>query len=154
MIVLFYYFHAPVFMNRIKPDVDIVSDLLKAVLAVQPNSSFIQSLLYQYQERGGLSKKQLEGLYHKAAKITAIPENKLITLEAIIKKKPTRYKSAPPVPSPLYIKDENAGRMLDAILAKYPQHKRVLFLKAKYDNNETLTTVELTELQKFNKMLR
>ena len=141
-------------MNRIKPDVDIVSDLLKAVLAIQPNSSFIQSLLYQYQERGGLSKKQLEGLYHKAAKIAAIPENKLTTLEAIIKKKPNRYKSAPPVPSPLYIKDENAGRMLNAILAKYPQHKRVLFLKAKYDNNETLSAMELSELQKFNKMLQ
>ncbi len=141
-------------MNRIKPDLDIVSDLLKAALAAQPSSSFIQSLLYQYQERGGLSKKQLEGLYHKAAKIAAIPENKLTTLEAIIKKKPTRYKSVPPVPSPLYIKDESAGRMLAAILAKYPQHKRVLFLKAKYDNNETLTTVELNELQKFNKMLQ
>ena len=141
-------------MNRIKPDVDIVSDLLKAVLAVKPDSSFIQSLLYQYQERGGLSKKQLEGLYHKAAKIPNIPENKLITLEAIIKKKPTRYKSALPQPSPLYTKDENAGHMLNAILAKYPQHKRVLFLKAKYDNNDPLSAVELSELQKFNKMLQ
>ncbi len=141
-------------MQRIKPDVDIVSDLLKAVLAAQPESSFIQSLLYQYQERGGLSKKQLEGLYHKAAKIPSIPENKLTTLEAIIKKKPTRYKSALPAPAPLYSKDENTGKMIDAILAKYPQHKRVLFLKAKYDNNETLSAVEVTELQKFNKMLK
>lgn len=140
-------------MQRIKPEVDIVSDLLKAVLEVKPDSSFIQSLLHQYQERGGLSKKQLEGLYHKAAKVAAIPENKLTTLEAIIKKKPTRYKSALPPPAPLYTKDESAGRMLEAILAKYPQHKRVLFLKAKYDNNETLSAVELSELQKFNRML-
>ncbi|HRP55346.1 hypothetical protein [Agriterribacter sp.] len=141
-------------MNRIKPDVDIVSDLLRAVLAAKPESSFIQSLLYQYQERGGLSKKQLEGLYHKARKISTIPENKIITLEAIIKKKPTRYKSAPPQPSPLYTKDENAGLMLNAVLTKYPHHKRVLFLKAKYDNNEPLSGVELSELQKFNKMLQ
>ena len=140
-------------MQRIKPEVDIVSDLLKAVLEAKPDSSFIQSLLHQYQERGGLSKKQLEGLYHKAVKVAAIPENKLTTLEAIIKKKPTRYKSALPPPAPLYTKDENAGRMLEAILAKYPQHKRVLFLKAKYDNNETLSAVELSELQKFNKIL-
>ena len=139
--------------QRIKPEVDIVSDLLKAVLAVKPDSSFIQSLLYQYQERGGLSKKQLEGLYHKAAKVAGIPENKLTTLEAIIKKKPTRYKSVLPPPAPLYTKDEHVGRMLEAILAKYPQHKSVLFLKAKYDNNETLSTAELRELQKFNKML-
>ena len=139
--------------QRIKPEVDIVSDLLKAVLAAKPDSSFTQSLLYQYQERGGLSKKQLEGLYHKASKVAGIPENKLTTLEAIIKKKPTRYKSAPPPPAPLYTKDEHVGRMLEAILAKYPQHKSVLFLKAKYDNNETLSTAELRELQKFNKML-
>ena len=139
--------------QRIKPEVDIVSDLLKAVLAAKPDSSFTQSLLYQYQERGGLSKKQLEGLYHKAAKVAGIHENKLTTLEAIIKKKPTRYKSAPPPPAPLYTKDEHVGRMLEAILAKYPQHKSVLFLKAKYDNNETLSTAELRELQKFNKML-
>lgn len=139
--------------QRIKPEVDIVSDLLKAVLAAKPDSSFIQSLLYQYQERGGLSKKQLEGLYLKAAKVAGIPENKLTTLEAIIKKKPTRYKSVLPPPAPLYTKDEHVGRMLEAILAKYPQHKSVLFLKAKYDNNETLSTAELRELQKFNKML-
>ncbi len=140
-------------MNKIKPEVDIVSDLLKAVLEAKPDSSFIRSLLFQYQERGGLSKKQLEGLYHKAAKIATIPESRLTTLEAIIKKKPTRYKSTLPPPAPLYIKDENTGRMLETILAKYPQHKRVLFLKAKYDNNETLSAVELGELQKFNKML-
>lgn len=140
-------------MHRIKPDVDIVSDLLEAVLEARPDSAFIRSLLLQYRERGGLSKKQLEGLYHKAAKIATIPENKLITLEAIIKRKPTRYKSVLPQPAPLYTRDENAGRMLEALLAKYPQHKRILFLKAKYDNNETLSALELSELQKFNKML-
>lgn len=140
-------------MHRIKPDVDIVSDLLEAVLEARPDSAFIRSLLLQYRERGGLSKKQLEGLYHKAAKIATIPGNKLITLEAIIKRKPTRYKSALPQPTPLYTRDENVGRMLEALLAKYPQHKRILFLKAKYDNNETLSAMELSELQKFNKML-
>jgi hypothetical protein len=48
-------------MQRLKPDVDIVLDILKAVLEAQPLSSFTQSLLHQYVERGGLSKKQLEG---------------------------------------------------------------------------------------------
>jgi hypothetical protein len=141
-------------MNRIKPEVDVIKDLLKAVLAAKPESTFIQSLLYQYEERGGLSKKQLQGLYDKALKIEAIPVNKLATLEAMILKKPTRYKSTLPPPEPLYKKDEEVAQVLGAILAKYPQHKRVLFLKSKYDNNEILSAAEITELQKFNKMLR
>lgn len=140
-------------MQRLKPEVDIVFDLLNAVLVAKPESTFIKSLLFQYRERGGLSKKQLEGLYHKAAKIASISENRLTTLEAIIKRKPTRYKSAPPAPTPLYTKDEQAGQMLTSILTKYPAHRRVLFLKAKYDNNETLSALELNELKKFNNMI-
>jgi len=73
-------------MNRLKPDVDIVLDILKAVQAAQPLSSFTQSLLRQYQEIGGLSRKQLEGLLNKASGIPSIPSNKLATLEAIILK--------------------------------------------------------------------
>jgi hypothetical protein len=140
-------------MQRIRPDVDIVLDLLKAVLEAQPASSFVQSLLIQYQERGGLSKKQLQGLYSKAAKIQSIPAGKLATLEAILLKRPNRYKSALPAAEPLYKKDEATGQMLESILEKYPQHKRVLFFKSKYDGNEVLTVAEMAELQKFNKLL-
>ena len=50
-------------MNKIKPGLDIVLDVLKASLAAYPTSKFIESLLFQYQERGSLSKKQLEGLF-------------------------------------------------------------------------------------------
>lgn len=133
---------------------DIVLDLLQAVLEAQPASSFVQSLIHQYQERGGLSKKQLQGLYNKAAKIETIPPAKLATLEAILLKKPNRYKSALPLPEPLYKKDETAGQILESILEKYPLHKRVLFFKSKYDNNEVLTATEMTELQKFSKLLK
>ena len=140
-------------MNRLKPDVDIVLDILKAVLAAQPLSAFTQSLLHQYQERGGLSRKQLEGLFQKALGIPSVPPNKLATLEAIILKKPQRYKSALPATEPLYKKDEEAGKIINDILQKYPQHKRVLFLKSKYENNEVLSTIELSELQKFSKLL-
>jgi len=140
-------------MQRIKPDVDIIKDLLEAVLAAQPGSSFTSSLLYQYQERGGLSKKQLQGLYSKASKIKSIAPGKLATLEAIILKKPNRYKSALPEATPLYSKDETTGKQLEAILLKYPQHKRVLYFKSKYDNNEVLTLAELAELQRFTKLL-
>jgi hypothetical protein len=140
-------------MQRIKPDVDVIMDVLKAVLQAQPSSSFVQSLLNQYQERGGLSKKQLQGLYSKAQKINSVPPHKLATLEAIILKKPNRYKSGLPETTPLYEKDEATGKMIDAILDKYPQHKMVLFLKSKYNNNEVLSVSELSELKRLNKML-
>ncbi len=140
-------------MQRIRPDVDVIMDVLEAVLEVQPDSSFVQSLLHQYQERGGLSKKQLQGLYGKAQKISSVPPHKLATLEAIILKRPNRYKSGLPETTPLYKKDEEAGKMIDMILAKYPQHKMVLFLKSKYDNNELLSASELTELKRLSKML-
>ena len=140
-------------MNRLKPDVDVIKDLLKAVLEAQPMSSFIQSLSQQYEDRGSLSKKQLQGLYNKATKIKSIPAGKLATLDAVILKRPNKYKSELPPPEPMYKKDEEAGKMLDGILTKYPQHKRVLFLKSKYDNNEPLSAAEMSELQKFNKLL-
>lgn len=143
-----------IIMQRKKPEVDIINDVLKAAMLAYPGSSFIQSLSFQYQERGGLSKKQLEGLYQKAAKIKDIPPNWLATLEAEILKRPTRYKSTPPAPAPLYTKDENIGQMITSILERYPQHKRVLFLKSKYDNDEPLSATELAELERFSKLLR
>jgi hypothetical protein len=140
-------------MERKKPDVDVIKDVLEAVLKAQPLSSFVQSLMFQYQERGGLSKKQLQGLHSKAAKIKTIPAHKLVTLEAIILRKPSKYNSSLPPPEPLYRKDEGTGQLLSAILARYPQHKRVLFLKSKYDNDEILSANDLAELQKFKKLL-
>ncbi|MFI5187612.1 MAG: hypothetical protein ACHQF0_12855 [Chitinophagales bacterium] len=140
-------------MYRKNPDVDIISNVLKAAIAAYPGSTFVQSLSFQYQERGGLSKKQLEGLYKKAEKIKTIPPNWLATLEAEILKRPTRYKSAPPPNKPLYEKDEHVGQMISSILEKYPQHKRVIFLKSKYDTNEPLLPAEGTELEKFYKLL-
>ena len=140
-------------MYRKKPDVDIISDVLKASREAYPNSSFVQSLSVQYEERGGLSKKQLEGLYKKAEKIRAIPPNWLATLEAEILKRPTRFKSTAPPPKPLYEKNEKTGGIIDAILKKYPLHKRVLFFQSKYQNNQSLSATELAELEKFQKLL-
>lgn len=139
--------------SRLKPEVDIVLDVLVAVQAARPNDTFVQSILQQYRERGGLSKKQLEGLHGKASKIETIPQNKLSTLEAIIMRKHTKEKSVLPPVTPLYTKDEAASTIIENILQKYPQHKRVLFFKAKVDNNQPLTPSEATELQKFEKLL-
>ena len=83
----------------------------------------------------------------------AIPANKLATLEAMILKRPNRYKSALPENTPLYSKDEGTGHLIDAILEKYPQHKRVLFFKAKFENNEPLLIAETAELERFHKLL-
>ncbi len=140
-------------MYRKKVDVDVVLDVLKAVLEAQPAAGFVQSLLQQYQERGGLSKRQLQGLLGKAQKLGTVPAGRLATLEAMILKKPTRFKSALPAAKPLYEKDAAIGEQIATVLAKYPQHKRVLFFRSKYENNESLTAVELTELGKFVKMV-
>lgn len=140
-------------MQRKKPGVDVVKDLLELALIAYPDSTFIKSLSFQYEERGGLSKKQLDGLYKKAAKINTIPAGKLATLEALILQRPNRYKSGLPENTPLYTKDTTSGRLMNDILEKYPQHKRVLFFKAKFDNNETLSSLEIAELERFHKLL-
>jgi hypothetical protein len=135
------------------PEVDIINDVLEECILTYPVSAFIISLYKQYMQRGSLSKKQLEGLYSKASKIENLAQNKLATLEAVIKKMPTRYKSEKPVNKPMFEKDAAAGEIIKNILAKYPQHKRVLFLKMKYDNNEILSVTEIAELKRFEKLL-
>lgn len=142
-------------MERKKIDVDVVLDVLQMVLDARPSDAFVQSITKQYHERGSLSKKQLEGLHGKASRIQNIPNGKLATLEAIIKKKPTRERSAATATAePLFVKDETVGALIATILAKAPQHKRVLFLQAKYENKEILTGAEITELKKFEKLLK
>ena len=141
-------------MVRLNPDVDIVLDILKAVVEAQPLSSFAKSIHDQYIERGGLSKKQLEGLYNKALKVKTIPPNKLATLEAIFLRKHSKQKSELPANVPLYEKDEAIEKKINEVLQKYPAHKRVLFFRAKFDNNELFSPPEKTELERFYKALK
>ena len=139
--------------NNKKKEVDIVNDILEECIIAYPVSSFVISLYKQYMQRGSLSKKQLEGLHSKASKIENIQTGKLATLEAIIKKMPTRSKSELPENKPMFEKDETMGKIITTILEKYPQHKRVLFLKSKYDNNDLLSATDTDELKKFEKLL-
>ena len=132
---------------------DILLDILNEMVKAHPASNFVNSLHQQYCNQGGLSKKQLEGLYSKAGKTTGISHGKLATLEAIIKKKPTRERAAATISVPLPTKDEAVGKMITAILDKYPQHKRLLFLKSKFDNNENIAALELAEIERFGKLL-
>ena len=137
-----------------KPKLDIINILLEDCIMAFPVSSFVISIYQQYQRRGWLSKKQLQGLYDKASKINGVAPGKLAALESIIKKMPTREKSALPKPAPLFKKDEAAGKLILDILLKYPAHKRVLFLQAKYENNEVLSPSDIAELKKFTQVLK
>jgi hypothetical protein len=142
-------------MYKPKNGIDIIGKILDALYAHNPDALFVMSLMHQYEERGSLSKKQLEGLLSKAQKVPELPPSWLGTLEAIILKMPTRYKSTEAViSSPIYQRDEASAELMAAILAKYPQHKRVLFLQAKYANNEVLTPDEIAEIKKFHKILK
>lgn len=128
--------------------------LLEDCIMAFPVSSFVISIYQQYQRRGWLSKKQLQGLYDKASKINGVLPGRLAALESIIKKMPTRDRSELPGNAPLFEKDAAAGKLIEEILQKYPQHKRVLFLRAKYDNNEILSPSDISELKKFRQHLK
>jgi hypothetical protein len=140
-------------MQKKKQQIDIIDKVLDACYKAGSKGIFIESLMHQYEERGSLSKKQLQGLYQKALKVEGIPPNWLATLEATISKMSTRYKPSLTITKAVDTKDEHTGELIAAILAKYPQHKRVLFLKSKYENREILSAAEITELEKFYKIL-
>src|SRR6476620_5409832 len=101
-------------MQKKKDGVDVLNDLMVEIL-LHRDSDFVKSLLKQYHERGGLSKKQMQGLFAKAQRVPSLPQGWVATLEAEILKKPNRYKSALPETKPLYEKDAQTGIMLDAV---------------------------------------
>lgn len=141
-------------MQQNKPKLDIINMLLEDCIMAYPVSSFVISIYQQYQQRGWLSKKQLQGLYGRASKINGELPGRLAALESIIKEMPTRDKSELPPNAPLFEKDAEVGKIINEVLAKYPRHKRVLFLKARYDNNELLSNSDIAELKKFRALLK
>ena len=142
-------------MDNKKGSIDIVNEVLEACILAYPVSSFIISLYKQYISRGWLTKGQLQGLFGKAQKINDLPPGKLAALEALINKMPNRTRSeAPKEATPLYQKDESTGQLIAALLAKYPQHKGVLFLQSKYNNNQPLSSAELADLKRFSQLLK
>jgi hypothetical protein len=141
-------------MQQNRPKLDIINMLLEDCIIAFPVSSFVISIYQQYQRRGWLSKKQLQGLYDKASKIKGVLPGRLAALESIIKKMPTRQKSELPENTPLFEKNQEAGKLIEEILSKFPQHKRVLFLKSRYDSNEILSANDIAELKKFRQYLK
>jgi hypothetical protein len=138
----------------IDPNLDVIQQIIEAVLAAKPDDAFCKSIANQYIERGGLSKKQLEGLHGKATRIAGIPVGKLATLEAIIKKKHITHRSEVTITSTEHIVDTEAEGMITTILEKYPQHKRVLVFKATFDKEKVLSKTDKAELEKFYKILK
>lgn len=132
---------------------DIIDKVLNACYAYNSDALFVMSLMHQYEERGTLSKKQLEGLLHKARKVPEMPSNWIATLEATILKMHTKEKAPATINTPVFVQDEELGKKMEAILAKYPQHKRVVFLYARYKKLEPISAAEKTEIEKFYKLL-
>ena len=140
-------------MDKQKHGVDVILDILRITVRTFRHSPFAASLLQQYQERGFLTRKQLEGLMHKASKVHNMPEGKLATLQAIIQKMPVRQKSEAPASAPIHEESLPVRIVIASILEKYPAHKRVLLFKAKYETHTPLSKQELDELLRFYKLL-
>ena len=139
--------------HRIEPEFDIVAQILELVLLAKPDDAFCKSIRLQYMDRGGLSKKQLEGLHGKAVRIKEIGSGKLATLEAIIKKKHITHRSEVTITKFEIEVDTESEKMIDTILEKYPQHKRVLVFKANFAKDKILPKEDKAELEKFYKIL-
>jgi len=137
--------------------IDVIDKLLSLCYAHNKDALFIMSLMHQYEERGSLSKKQLEGLLLKAQKIKEIPAHQIAAVEAIVLKMPTRDKT--PVKKRTPSIDESqvhisaALAQTDQILAAYPSHKQVLLLRSKLMGHQALTPQEQADLTKFVKIL-
>lgn len=137
------------------PAFDVVLKVLELAHEKRPEAKFISSLLMQYRERGGLSKKQLEGLHSKASRIEEMPAQYLATLQAIILKKHTKEKSRVSSVSNKPAEQENEQNisMIHSILELFPSHKMVLLYKAKMESRQALSSAEKEQLKKFHKLL-
>jgi hypothetical protein len=140
-------------MERKKPGVDVILDILKAATSARPDSPFLASLHQQYEARGFLTKRQMEGLHAKSSKLPGMPAGKLATLQAIIQKMPTRQKSEKPEASPVYSKSVPVHIVISRILEKYPEHRQVLLFKEKFDSNIPLSPREIADLMRFYQLL-
>lgn len=137
-----------------KKKIDVIDKLLEACYQHNKDALFVMSLMHQYEERGSLSKKQLEGLLLKAKKAQDIPAGLIAGVEAIVLKMPTRDKT--PVEETKNREQESGEKwneLIKQILEKYPQHKRLLFLKAQLDQRKNLSAVEQKEIEKFYQLL-
>ena len=137
--------------------IDVIEKLLALCYEHNKDALFIMSLMHQYEERGSLSKKQLQGLLLKAQKIKEIPAHQIAAVEAIVLKMPTRDKTPVQKTTPAISEAETqiaaALAQTEQILAVYPFHKQVLLLRSKLMSHQSLTPQEQADLNKFVKIL-
>jgi hypothetical protein len=132
---------------------DIIDKILDACYHSNKDALFIMSLMHQYEDRGFLTRKQLQGLYYKAEKLPDLAPGLLATLQATIDRLPVRDKQPATIVIKETEKDEAALTMIRQILELYPQHKAVLALQTKIDTHHTLTPAETTDLKKLHKLI-
>ncbi|MBW0160384.1 MAG: hypothetical protein HYI21_13775 [Sediminibacterium sp. Gen4] len=137
-----------------KKKVDVIDKVLEACYQYNKDALFVMSLMHQYEERGSLSKKQLEGLVAKARKVPDMPVGWLAAVEAIILKMPTRDKT--PVDLNKQVATDPYEKWIDQckeILQRYPGHKRVVYFDALLQQRKPFSSVEQQELEKFYRLL-
>ncbi len=136
-----------------KGNIDFVEKILTACYNSNKDDLFVMSLMHQYEDRGFLTKGQLQGLFYKAEKVEDIPAGLLATLQATLSKLPTREKKNTPITINVVKKDEATKEKLIEILAKYPQHKAVLGMQNNFNKYDKLTATEKMELDRMYKLL-
>lgn len=122
-------------------------------LPPRADNSFIRNMYEFYKTRGGLSKKQLEALLRIINGIEATPPFSTATLEAIIRKKASKTKSALPAPTPMYKEDNESKAKLSFILSISPQHKGALLYMNKLSLHQPLTQADKDAINKFYQLI-
>lgn len=123
-------------------------------LPPKADNTFIRNMFEFYKTRGGLSIKQMQALLKTIDYIKIKPPFNPATIEAIIKKKAVKTKSAPPPPAPLYEEDILSKEKLEKILSIAPAHKTALLYMNKLSLHQNLTSSEKEDINKFLKLLR
>ena len=118
-------------------------------LPARADNTFTRNMYEFYKTRGGLSKKQLEALLRIINSIEATPPFSTATLEAIIKKKVSKSRTALPPATPMYKEDSGTKEKLNHILAISPAHKGALLYMNKLNLHQPLTQADKDAINKF-----
>lgn len=122
-------------------------------LPAHADNTFIRNMFEFYKSHGGLSIKQLKALLNTIDYIKVPPPFNPATIEAIIKKKAVKTKSAPPPPTPLYTEDHDSLQKLNQILQLAPSHKAAILYRNKVELHQSLSPAEKDSIDKFLQLL-
>ena len=140
-------------MEKKKDSIDFVEKILTICYNNNKNDLFGMSLMNQYEDRGFLTKGQLQGLFYKAEKVEDLQPGLLATLQATLSKLPTKIKSEKPEIITEVKRDVETENKLKNILDKFPQHKAIIGLQNNFNKFDKLTSAEKLELDRFYKLL-